>query len=208
MTRKLKALGLALVAVFAMSAVAASAASAVEFHGGAEPTKINATGVGNQTLSANGVNVVCSTSSFTSGNVAQTTSSITITPTYSNCKVAGLFTAHVNFTSCDYTFNASGTVDLGCTTEGDTVDITATFFGSSVCTIKISEGTFAEAATYDNVTEGGKKHVTVTANAKGITYAETGGECGIGSGTNGTYTGNATVKGQNGAGEQVDVWVE
>jgi hypothetical protein len=129
MTRNLKALGLALVAVLALSAMAASAAQAeVEkgtFTAGITPSKhttstlhgkqigepkdnffeINKEEAGRVTCTNSGV-------SFTSILVGGTATKLTVAPTYTECLSTSLPTT-VNTNECDYTFTQPETIEGG-----------------------------------------------------------------------------------------------
>src|SRR5262245_58717455 len=128
MTRNLKALGLAFVAVFAMSAIAASAAHATEyFHQHEEHTIITAANVGTGHTGANeftiapGLTIKCTTAKFEGTEVelekhveplttgtTWTKESLTVTPTYSECTAFG-FPAIVTHEECHYKLFAATT---------------------------------------------------------------------------------------------------
>jgi hypothetical protein len=58
-----------------------------------------------------------------------------------------------------------------------------------------------------NEGSGTARDVKLTSAATGIPYEEvSGGGCGVGSGTNGEWTGSVTVKGFNSGGSQVGIW--
>ncbi|MBA3866100.1 MAG: hypothetical protein H0X42_07115 [Solirubrobacterales bacterium] len=225
MTRNLKVLGLALAAMFALTAVAASAAQAVtpEYHctstsancfaeSSASPEltgngKIN--GSNDHVFNVNGGNVKCTgTTGVTDGAVlkgtaAKTSTSVTLTPTYAGCKAFGV-KATVNPEGCTYTLTlVTGgispypiTTDIKCP-AGKKITVTPT--GLS-CTITVGEQTGLKGITATNVgTE--PTHIEANINITGangkIAYTKTGTECpeGPGSGTNGTYTGHSTITG-------------
>jgi hypothetical protein len=120
MTRNLKALGLALVAVFAMSAMTASAASAQNGKlTSTGPVTLKATNTGEAKLNqleAFGLNVRCPNVVYTGHKVLVTphepipsgASEITITPHYGVCSSLG-FPATVDMNGCDYVFDLEGT---------------------------------------------------------------------------------------------------
>jgi hypothetical protein len=215
MIRNLKALGLAMVAVFAMSAVAAAAAHAEFAHFKADSTstfvKIHATqdptGGAEQVFTTNFGEVNCDilTATGTSDNTASsvTLDSISYTADYfeeSNaCEAFGL-EATINFNGCEYVFHAgtydgegmsTGTADLVCP-PGKEVEINA----AGLCVVSVPGQTGLGNITYQNG-GGTPQDVTVEANVgvgggKAIRYSGAGLLC---SGTfeNGTYTGKATV---------------
>ena len=136
MTRNLKALGLALVAVFAMSAMAASASSASVLTSDG-PFTLTGTETGSETnfLKAFNVKTKCTSTykgtAVGGGNLASGATTATLTPTYTGCTTAGLPTT-VDLNGCDFVLHlgAAGAV------TGDQVcpagnDITVTVFFSA-----------------------------------------------------------------------------
>ena len=116
--RNFKALGLALVAVFAMSAVVASSASATAFTAASYPQHLTAedTGAGDLfTISGNELS--CSNETFTSQITAQTTT-LTFTPSFANCKTEGAAFNNITVTTngCTFTFDAHGHSVIDCPT--------------------------------------------------------------------------------------------
>jgi hypothetical protein len=224
MTRNLKALGLALVAAFAMSAVAASAAQAeaahftatsptgaVTFHATNHPTETS-----EQEFNVDGGETRCST--FTATGTAEATdpehpetiteSSIALHDvTYKGmyfagseaCEAFGL-ESETAFNGCEYDFHAGTIVNPG-TSEG-TVDIVCPsgqqveiVIAGGLCTLDFPAQTGINGITYHTVqTEGHPEEITVEAHANNITYRETG-LCGNGElKHNMEYHGKATVK--------------
>ncbi len=200
MKRNLKALGLSLVAVFAMSAMAAQAASAEPlFQSDEAHTIINGSQNGTHVFEAGeGNKVTCTTANFAGTSTEKSQASLTITPTYSGCSAFGFATTHVNMNGNDYLFTSTdGKVNLN-----GSVSLTPTVFGFSVCTVKVLPGTF-ETISYANASG----DVEVEAAATEISYEETSGSCGIGSGEDGTYTGNVTMAGSDTDEDPVDIEV-
>jgi hypothetical protein len=122
MTRNLRALGLALVAILAMSATVASTASAAQFTFGVSATTLTGEEVNGQTeILFTGTGIKCSEVSY-HGHVSHTAASaVTITPTYTGCKTSIDSTAtytgfgdHGEENTCDYVIDANGTLDLVC----------------------------------------------------------------------------------------------
>jgi hypothetical protein len=93
MTRKLKALGLALFAIGVIGAIGASAASAKLFHSTSTSgtTYITGTQIGAtiQTHLANGTPTKCTTVVYDATYAGTTASDLTMTTTYSGCTAAG-----------------------------------------------------------------------------------------------------------------------
>jgi hypothetical protein len=120
--RNLKALGLALIAVLAMSAVVASAAQAVpQFTASVYPaTATGANTKGSEAFTLDGTSVLCDshflveTYNTTNGTALHApASTVTVTPKYSNCEAFGFLNATVNMEGCDYVFHATEQVSAG-----------------------------------------------------------------------------------------------
>jgi hypothetical protein len=112
MSRNLKVLGLALVAVLAMSVMVASAASASQYTGSAYPT--TGTGqntAGKETFTTPGGTVQCD--SHFVGTLAAASSELDVTPTYTNCVAFGFLNATVDFMGCYYRFRAGVSTGSG-----------------------------------------------------------------------------------------------
>jgi hypothetical protein len=226
MTRNLKALGLALVAVFAMSAVAASSAPALHFTGGTGITKVDGAQVGLNVFTANGSPIECEEATFSGTVVATTTTEQTITPTYNKCRFASkTVNTTVDMNGCAFILtipnaaNVNNPVHVECPTGTGTIThngvantkvIIVTIPG--LCEFTIPEQTPTTGGVkYEAGTSGGKKDVTVNASITGIHYT-THGNCQILSGkatdftwSDGTYNGKITFTGTNGAGGAVDI---
>jgi len=209
MTRKLKTFGLALLALLAMGAIAASSASAYAFTapgaGAGQKTFLTGAGTTKPVLKTSGT-VEC-TGSFFSGSVTGSEqSTVTLAPTYTGCTAFGFATGHVKLNGCTYRFEAPSTepsagqytgkpFQIICP-AGKQIEITPTTFGVSVCTQSIPEQAPAKGhVVYSNNAElGAEMDYLANATAEGISYTGTGGACGP-SGTAATYSGQATVKG-------------
>lgn len=209
MPRNLKAIGLTLVAMFAMSAFVASAAQAGQFTAGESPAVLTGeqTTHNGETLhlfTAGLRKVQCKTALFEGTSTVPTTT-LTIEPTYSNCESAGL-PATVTLNGCDYLFNEpeangadfKGTVNIVCP-AGKTIEVhiyssaanhTA---GTSLCTITVEPATKLGSNTYTNVA-GSPDHVTVTSEVANIPVKIHGSALICGTATTSTYTGGTTVK--------------
>jgi hypothetical protein len=202
MIRNLKALGLAVVAVLAMSVVVASAAQAapvVTISAGAS-VSVHATGENiGEKLSIDGVTTECKTSHYT-GTATSGSSTLTLNPTYTGCTLAGTgLTVHVTTTGCGYLFhlqNKSGStnnasVDIECGASPIKIEGTGT---SCVATIGAQSGLSNVSGTNDAT------DVTIKSNVSGIkaTVVTDGFLCpfnGTGAKTGGTYTSTGYLTG-------------
>jgi hypothetical protein len=206
MTRNLKALGLSLVAVFALSALVASAAQAEVHHtlrtssstgsafveAEAESTQVFEPAAGA------GVNVSCTGVSTETGTVTDKSTESTGRPIYTGC-TSSLGSATVNTAGCHYTFtgttnaNEHAVVHLSaCTNGGITIS-------TAGCNMKVPNEQTLTGIHYTNVTTaGGRKDVTIHATVTGIKTTETNFIChlgGINDGETGTYTGTVQTTG-------------
>lgn len=139
MIRNLKVLGLALVAVFALSAVAASVASAQQgtlTSDGKVTLKGEETGVEQNFLESFGLKVQCPGSSYTGHEYNVTphvlipsgATTVTLTPHYKqtnhNCNVTpGNFKATIDMNGCDYVAHIGETTGGVAGTYGVTFDV-------------------------------------------------------------------------------------
>lgn len=228
MTRKIKALGLALVAAFAMSAVAASSASASHpFHFGSEEVHTEITGTqhaGEDVFTTNGGTVKCNTATYTATTNATKVTDITVTPHYTSCKAFGFINVPIDMDGCDYTFTTGtlettaggvedyeGSVHIVCPGTGHEHAIRITAPGCEV-TVPAQTPTGGKI-TFTNIGSGTTRQVTVDVALTGIHYTEheisgfpncnteTVTE------TNGTYNGSALITGKKTTGVQVGISV-
>ncbi len=210
MTRKFAVVA---VAAFALIAAAAVPAQASTFNAEKYPATIEGSQVGQHVFSVeDNLNVKCNRATF-HGTLAEASSTMTITPTYTECVAFGFLNSTVNFNGCDYLFHAGeevaadkhqGTVDITCPTENSIVIVAGT------CETKIGAQTGLNSSNVENNTE--PLDATATGSLTGITYskAKDGFGCpltGTGTKTDGGYAGTATAIGKSG-GVQVGIWVE
>ena len=184
MTRNLKALGLAVVAVFAMSAVVASAASAQEGVLTVEGTQaIHAESSEHKFTSPAGT-IECTKSTF-AATVESGAASATITPSYTGTCTAAGAPATVDTNGCHFVIDDvtttgngdySATVDIDCSTqEGSPGIVVTAFAGSShgfkVCEITVPPQTGISPVTVSN---GAGETVVLSGTATGIAYSKKG----------------------------------
>ncbi len=215
MIRNLKALGVALMAAFAFSAIAAGTAAAGETYtsevGAGVQTYVTGEKTSNHIFTTGGGQISCTTISFPgeAKPAGPASHEITVTPHYTNCTAFGFATAHITNNGCHYTFTTP--TDLGggkwtihpphiVASTGSPehcFTITPTFFGASVCTQWVPPQT--PTGGHIIATNGGgganPMDVNLETTITGIHYTGTGGSCGDGTThTDGTYTGNVTVR--------------
>ena len=197
MIRNLKVLGLAIAAVMAMSAMMASAASAVpQFTASAYPATVTGSNTkGSEVFTTEGGKVECD-SHFVSHSLSGASSTLTVTPTYTNCEAWGL-PATVQTEGCTYVLHAtekvsSGVynnhVDIVCP-SGKSIKITTT-----ICIVEVKGQN--GLTTVKTTNSGGS--VTVEPNVSSVAYTVTADRwaCpfgGTGNKTDGKYTGHVVV---------------
>jgi len=216
MTRNLKALGLALVAVFAMSVVGASAAQAASHHfDGTVGDALEAHALTTQIfkpVTGEPKQFEC-TEIKVAGKVEEATAtSVTVEPLYSGCTA---FTppettvsasvkpngCHYRFTGVTTTGNPTGgehaTVDVICP-EGKEIEIRVTGLNLKCSTVPAQE--VKDAVRYEEDSSNPEGAVIVKATAHGFESktVESLAGCGTETHTNGTYVGEATVTAPHG----------
>lgn len=217
MTRNLKGLGLALVSLLAMCAMAAPGASASQniFHSDAEETVLLGTSESDdiQEFHRGATTLSCTHAEFIGTEVGTTDSTIELEADYTTGTCHGPLNSevHVDFTTgeCGYHFTgtASGTAvpSLFCNAPGGSVTLTPTAFGSSLCTIHVpAQNDLGGHVIVSN--DGGD--LTASATVTGIDSTRTGSSlCGPASHLAGEYTGDVEIEGEDHDGNPVDLEV-
>jgi len=206
MTRTLKSLVLVVVALAAFAAVGAATASAEEFHSETENTTLTGTQVENHKMTFAAGTLKCK-ASFEGLVESKTSESFELTPTYSECTLAGV-AAVFDRNGCTLKFTTFGFFfDIKCP-AGKKFEITA-----PGCTIDIpSQGPIS---TWSFVPIGSPPLVAlkILIALSKIKYSQTGKACPGNLGAeektfeNGTYNGEFTMIGEN-SGKQVGIWIE
>ncbi|HEX6665458.1 MAG TPA: hypothetical protein VF081_02555 [Solirubrobacterales bacterium] len=214
--KSIKTLGLALVAVLAMSAVVASAASAANFMSeGNVEASVEANQSTTHVFSIEGQEVTCTTAQFkTAGLIKSPASSVTVHPVYTGCTAFGFVGSTVTTTGCDYVLTAPGTVESG--KVGGTIEVkcgagSKIVIVAGTCEVTVAAQSFTKGLTFENVASS-PKTMTLKAAVTGIasTKVKDGFLCpltGTGAAT-GTYTGNTLIKAFDSGSKQVGVTVE
>jgi hypothetical protein len=213
MNRKLMALGLALVASLALTAVMASAASA-KFTSGTPHTILSGTQTTAHKLTpGSGFGAIsCTTATFSGTTTATEEADWTIKPTYSGCKDSLGRTIDIDNESLTYTFtthtNSSGTSDVHVS-GGMKMTVTNSS-GAVVCTMTTTVPQTDNGITYKNL--GGTSGIEITTNETNVQSTIEGGffNCGTSTttATAGTYTGSTIVTGKDTEGHAVAINVD
>ena len=200
MIRKFKTLGLALVAVLAMSAVVASAASATNFTASDYPTSGTASSAkGNDDFKTEGGSVECK-AHFHAGPLSEASETVTVVPTYSECQAFGFLGGSVDMNGCDYRFYTSGTVDLVCPGTKKVVIVGATCEVTVAAQNSLSKVDLANSGNgiSAQATIGGIEY-TVTKDDFGCPFSGKGTKAGA------TYTQNAAILVSSTNGAKIDI---
>lgn len=200
-SRNLKAVGLAVVAAFAMSAMVASTASAAKFtaaNGLAQHLVATDVGAADK-FEVAGSTLTCNGETFTSNAPAGQTTELSFTPNWINCKTEGAAFNNVTVThnSCNLIFTSTPTpaVHIACGAKPIEVHhYSSSAHSSSTCTETIGTQTVTGHPTYTNV----GNHVEVHGVA-GVSL-QTHGACSFGFTLNQTaeYTYSQTVTATSG----------
>jgi hypothetical protein len=220
MIRRFKSFGVALAAVFALTAVVASGAQAVQFHSESSTTFLLGQQATRNVFDTAAGTVKCGTAAsnaqFTGEITGTTVSELTITP---ECTGATAFGQNMifNFTGCDYLFTAptgsaptyDGRFDIQCP-EGKHIDVEVP---AGECSLTVFPQEVPGVVNYTNGGAGSTRDVLVTSGLEGVAYTVDGPGtiCGsVGAHTDGKLTGSVTFKGFENAAhtEQKGLWVE
>jgi hypothetical protein len=208
-------------ALLAASHVAAAAAQASDQMEAAQyPATVNLTQTGENALS-NGVrSVACGTANLT-GELSAPSSTITITPAYSECTGNGNTTATVNTEGCTYTLHpeevtsSTGTaeVTLSCSGAGMIIDIWATGKAhneTKLCRLIVpSQGPTPIGEYHNRVDAEGNEYVELTLASSSLVVNRTEGtalNCGAATKTNATFAGTADATASSEE-EPIDLWI-
>jgi len=227
MTINPKSLWPVVLAVFALSALAAPAAQAVPktFHVEIDTFSLKGEQVGEQWFTFAATTVECEKLALTGENVLKTTAEITTQVAYSECntKITGKSSAKVVMNGCDYRFTVkpetevptTGVLHIECPVN-KRIEILIGAMGSegvpTNCTVTLGSQTLNEVI-FEN--EGTGKTRDYRGNVGGpLSYTQDGAFCPGNEGklqksfTNGTYAGEMTFKAFNAGGGQVGTWIE
>ncbi len=230
MIRNLKALGLAVVAVLALSAVAASAALAVpQFEVGTGAGNISGTKTSANVFTVAGGRTVTCEVITAKGSETTTSSTLTLTPLFSECHsvLAGVkVPATVTTNDCHILVHLTSLISAGLylahgdlTCEG-TKDIEIHVYPEGtkpsehstktpLCQYTVKPQTGISKVELKNNATGAKKDIDATLTLSNIAYTRTTGtipNCGAASST-ATLSGTDTLKGEDGSGNPLDLAV-
>ena len=202
--RNFKALGLALVAVFAMSAVVASSASATAFTAASYPQHLAGedTGAADK-FTVSGNELSCTNETFTSQITAQTTQ-LQLIPEAVDCKTEGSAFNNVTGTDngCTFTFDAHGhsVVDCPVNQKMEIHHYSNQSHTTVSCTNTVGAQNISGTVTYTNDPDG-----TITASGSPQVSLQTHGGCSFGFTLSVNSTYDLSVKISATSGAKIDV---
>jgi len=235
MNRHFKSLGLALVAILALSAMAASAAWAQGKITSDGPMTLDITetgGAGTNALTSFGSAVECPGTTYKGHKfnvtphtlIASGETTATITPAYKQpCHVSGGRQITITTNGCDFVFHIGSTVpasafavtaDVVCPVAANGIHLTVfantppVAEGANLCTLEITGGALNQGLTGPSATNGAGNHINISGTFHSV-HVERTGLCifdGGGTTTNaGQFDINATVLGTNAGGGQTAI---
>jgi hypothetical protein len=200
MIRSIKTLGVALIAVLVMSALAVSAAGASNFTASSYPTAGAAISEkGNDDIKTEAGSTECKVS-YAMDAITGPSEVITVTPTFTECQSFGFLSATVNMNGCDYVYHTNGAWDIVCSGSNMITIV------SSTCEMKIGAQVGLKSIAFSNSGSG----ISAKANVGGIAYSVTkdGFLCpfnGTGAKTGATYTQNLAIQFNSTNGAVIDI---
>jgi hypothetical protein len=225
MTRKLKTLGLALIAVLAIVATAVAPAYAVEFTltAGEYPATLDGTSLESTIFNLGGRETTCTKTTFGASLEEKESTTLLIGREYSGCsmKFLGTLPATIKTNGCAFETHLIGklsanvfeaNVDFVCEgSAGIEVYVYATgakhTAGEPVCIYEMPPQNGRSTVEFRNFV--GESHIAITPRVKGIQYKILKGEpfvCGLES-ESGIYTGSTTVTATNKGGKKISLTV-
>lgn len=206
MIGNLKLLGLALIAVLAMSVATASMASADTSMTESAPAKLTGSQQGSANFTTTFGNTVCKEAKYT-GTTTTGVTTFTVTPSYpektvigeQNCTTAGL-PSLIHTNGCTYLFHigavTGGTMDIVCS-AGKEITVTAGYNITIKCTVHVPAQTGLSNVEYRNTGFGATRELIVEMGITNLKYSHTKGSgigaCTAGSGTTGSAVGNVLI---------------
>lgn len=209
MIRSIKALGLGLLTTLAMSALTASAAFAdPEFHIAMEDTTLTGAQITANVLTTDLGELKCEVVNYVGTQGPFTSETLTLKPKFEKCKIGGINTT-VTVNGCGFLFHMAheepfeAFMDIECPAGEKLV------FHTPGCSVTVQPQNGLKNVTFTNEGEMNTRAIIADLNVGGIHYVEHGGACPNETVTtvNGTFVGQATVTGENGAGEHRPIWV-
>jgi|GEM_PF-3490808 len=208
MNRIYKPLATAILAMLATAVIAAPSASAEGFVFGSETdvTTLKGGQEGEDVFTTTAGSVKCKSITYSGKASESRVVTVELEPSYSSCTSSSA-TVTVDVNGCKYRLKAKtesgppyeGTMDIVCPT-GKEITVTASLFGTNICTVHIPAQTGLGSITYANSGSGSTQDITASLNITKMKYSHTAGSgfgaCTTGSAENATYEGTALIEGE------------
>jgi len=152
----------------------------------------------------------CKVAKFDGTQQPEVSTTLTLKPTYEECKIAAL-NAKVTPNGCGYLFHlGENTETFEAKMDIECPDAKKIEIDTPECTITIPPQAGLGSAKFTNEGAEATRAIIADLNIAGFHYVEDGAGCANPgeTTTNGTYTGEITVKGENAAEEHKGIWVE
>jgi hypothetical protein len=197
---RVRILGVALVAVFALSVVAASSASAFTlFLSHPANQMVTAGQKGKHKFTVGGASVECNKATFLGNAPGLEFTLFKTTAAYSECTAFGFVGSSVRMNGCEYQLHIGGVVDVENCETGKEIEIEVNNGGP--CILKMPAQSGLKSVTYANVTgANGRASVEIKIAVKSITGTSNGQGtgCPAAGAVTGEYTGSSVAEGAEG----------
>jgi hypothetical protein len=195
--KRIRYIGVALIAAFAMSAVVASAASAAAFHaeptGGTFPAAVSGESTTAQVFTSGFAKISCEKAVSTGSALKKEEAATKIKVEYKgNCKANGIF-AVAEPIKAEYEINVtSATTGTSTVVKPIVINVTGAGCTDTVFSAETKQNEKLKELTFTN--NAAKTEITTAASVKGISSKGSGGICGTEEAKAGTYTGTIVSK--------------
>jgi hypothetical protein len=211
MSRYLKTMGIATLAMLAIGAFAAASSSANPlFHIEMEDTTLTGAQITPNVLTTDLGELKCETVKYDGTQGPFTSTTLTLTPTFEKCKIGGVNTT-VTMNGCSYVFHLQQNTENYEAKMGIECPAGQKFvIHTPECAITIPPQGPRAQVTFTNENAGATRSLIIDLNVAGIEYVEHGGACAseTEATANGTFAGQATVTGENAEQVHKGIWVE
>jgi hypothetical protein len=211
MARSAKRLMVAALVVWVTGLAGAQLSSGAEFHSSSSHTILDGSQIGEDVFTFNAGTLKCKSISSTGTTSSATTSSISLSPTLSECTAFGFVSSPVHMNKCVFQyviFFQQDYENIICP-EGKVIEVTA--FN---CLLTIGSQSNLTTWTATIIGHTPTRLMKLALSIAGISYTQHSKSFpGCSSNetkprTDGTHKGEVTVTGTNTTGEQVDLWYE
>ncbi len=169
------------------------------------PAAISSAQVKSHQFTFDGQSFICGSVAASGEMASMSSASLALAPTYSGCKLFGLYTVAVTMNGCSYQLDVlhnnpiEAAMDILCP-AGKVIEMTTSYWG---CKITLPEQSGLGTVGMSNTGSGTSRAVTVNDGIGGIVYTESASCAYPGTHSDGAYVGTGTIT-SSGQG----IWVE